>query len=528
MTEQASGRRTWLLLAIVTLAYAVGVTGAARARPFWYDEIYLLIAAKAPSVSAAWKTAVEIDANPPLPHVLANLAIRCFGLNEVTVRLPAMVGFWVFCLSLFVFVRRRKGLIFGFIALLLPIVTEAYSYAIDARAYGPLLGFSGIALVAWQSAAEGRRRLVALPLLTVSLAAILLCQYYGALFYLPLAAGELVRLRRSGRKNRGQTPVSPAVSQSLGGSHRETGCLSPVFPGTARGRIDWGVAAALALGTAPLVWRLASVLGTVRTFAHGWAGAYLKQGLEFWETGLQRTSPFLALFAFALALAAAVNRAVQTDREPEPVPPEEWTVGAALVCIPLIAVIAALTVTHAFTPRYGVLGLAGFCLLAPLLAAEYSGSRRIVGMVLAAVLGWGVVVTLADHGDARNPFTEETALVEALKQGPVVVSDGQLHLQMWHYAPPELKPRLVFLVDEPAAVKYMGFDTLDKGGGALKKWAGATSLPYSEFVAANRDFLLYRNLARPEWVTPRVLDEGASVEVRSVGLRRELVRVRMK
>jgi hypothetical protein len=47
-------------------------------------------------------------------------------------------------------------------------------------------------------------------------------------------------------------------------------------------------------------------------------------------------------------------------------------------------------------------------------------------------------------------------------------------------------------------------------------------------VKQTREFLVYRNLVRPEWVTPRVMDDGASVEVRSVGLHRELIRVRLK
>jgi ABC-type Co2+ transport system permease subunit len=101
--------------------------------------------------------------------VLVHGAITALGLDEVTARLPAIVGFWAFCLCLYEFVRRRKGVVFGFVALLLPVVTEAYTYALDARAYGPLLGFCGIALVAWQAAAEDRRRVPALAVLMVSM-----------------------------------------------------------------------------------------------------------------------------------------------------------------------------------------------------------------------------------------------------------------------------------------------------------------------------------------------------------------------
>jgi hypothetical protein len=481
------------LLAAATLIYSVGAASAARARPFWYDEIYQLMAAKAPNLDGALRIALETDISPPLPHLLTYLSVRMFGLNEMTARLPSIIGFWIFCLCLYQFVKRRKGMAFGLAALLLPVVTEAYSYALDARAYAPLLGFCGIALVSWQSAVEGRRRSLALVVLALSIVAMLLCHYYAALFYLPLAGAEMVRARQTKR-------------------------------------IDWGVASALVVGVAPLVWRLTAVFGAVQGFSHGgWAGAYLRQGIEFWDAGLQHTGPWLAMLVFVAAIAAAagrVNGGVKQDQDP--VPAHEWVAGALLVCIPLASVIAALLVTHAFTPRYGALGLAGFCLLAPMLAAELCGSRPVLGALLAGVLAWGSVVTLFDHGDPRNPMSDEPELVQALKQGPVVISDGQLHLQMWHYAPAELKSRLVFLVNRAAAIRYMGFDTIDGSAESLHQFAGINTQPYADWVANNREFLLYRNLARPEWTTSQLLADGASLEVRGLGFRREMVRVRVK
>src|SRR5947207_14952676 len=126
-----------------------------------------------PDWATAWKAALATDANPPLPHMATHLAIRWFGLSEVTARLPAMVGFWVFCLCLFAFVARRKGALIGLSALLLPVVTDAVTYAVEARAYGLELAFCGLAMVAWQHAAEGRRRMVALPVLALSIAGML-------------------------------------------------------------------------------------------------------------------------------------------------------------------------------------------------------------------------------------------------------------------------------------------------------------------------------------------------------------------
>jgi hypothetical protein len=44
--------------------------------------------------------------------------------------------------------------------MLFPLITNAYPYAYEARPYGLLLGFCGLSLLCWQSAAEGQSRLL--------------------------------------------------------------------------------------------------------------------------------------------------------------------------------------------------------------------------------------------------------------------------------------------------------------------------------------------------------------------------------
>jgi hypothetical protein len=483
-------RRKYLVLAAITLVFAIGAAGRAAARPFWYDEIITLITARAPSLGAVLAASRVTDANPPLPHLATHLAIRWFGLSEVTARLPAMAGFWLFCLCLFVFVARRKGALIGFSALLLPLATGALVYAAEARAYGMELGLCGLALIAWQAAAEDRARAIALPVLSLAIAGMLLCHYYGALIYLPLGAGELMRARRTRR-------------------------------------LDLALAAALALGAAPLVWLALAVLGAVHGSSQTWAAAYLRQGIEFWDTTLAQGAAYFALLLGVLALAGRTGKKQVIDPGGA-VPDYEWVAAALFLALPLAAIVAALFVTHMFTPRYAIIGVAGVCLLIPMLAAEFTGTRSRTGVLMATVLAWAALVTLADHGGSADPFAGEPALNAALEQGPVVIADGQLFLQMWHYAPERLKPHILFLTDAAAALRYMGFNTIDSGVIPLRSYSTVQVLDYRTFAAANREFLVYRNLSRPEWVLPRVLDDGASVEVLKAGLFRELVRVRLK
>jgi hypothetical protein len=98
----------------------------ARGKPFWYDEVITLVIANSPNLSTAWKAALACDAAPPLPHLMAHLCVRWFGDGEISVRIPAILGFWVFCLCLFRFTSRRVGIYYALAALLLPTVLETY------------------------------------------------------------------------------------------------------------------------------------------------------------------------------------------------------------------------------------------------------------------------------------------------------------------------------------------------------------------------------------------------------------------
>ena len=79
------------------------------------------------------------------------------------------------------------------LASVLPIATDAYVYAYEARAYGIVLGCAGIVLVSWQAAAARTRRTLALFTLSASLAAAISFHYFAVLLLLPLGVGELAR-----------------------------------------------------------------------------------------------------------------------------------------------------------------------------------------------------------------------------------------------------------------------------------------------------------------------------------------------
>ena len=361
-----------IVLLAFTVFYLIGAVLHARSKPFWYDEIITVIAAKSPDLASTWRASLQVDAMPPLPHVLAHISIGLLGLTEVAVRMPAIAGFWIFCLSLFWFTRRRVGIYYALTAMLMPVVTGAYTYSVEARAYGPELAFCGLALVAWQSATENRRRMLAVAGLAISLAAALFCHYYAALLYLPLCGGECWRTYRTRR-------------------------------------IDWGIWIAFAAGMVPVVLRMATIVGVVKGFTHTWAPASPEQIMEYWETGLQQTGTFVTLWLGMLALAIVANRnaAPVPESAAAKVPEHEWLAGVLFLAIPTAAVIGGMLVTHMFTFRYALIGLTGFCLLAPLLAAHFLGGRALWGFVMLGVAVIGLGFATIDDPAWQNPYEAE-------------------------------------------------------------------------------------------------------------------------
>ena len=486
-------KRTFLFLLLFTILYAIGAALHARSKPLWFDEIITVIAASPADAASAWKATRECDASPPLPHMLTHFSMQWFGSGEIAVRLPAIAGFWIFCLCLFAF-TRRLGIYYALLAMLLPIATEAYNYSYEARAYGLELAFGGLALVAWQAAAGGSRRWLACAGISLSLMGAVLCHYYALLLYIPLIGAEAFRSFRARR-------------------------------------IAWPIWLAFVLGGVPLLWRLAAIGGVVQNFSHGtWSPAYPEQVVEFWETGLQHTLSFVVLGLAFMAVWMMARRAPAGPDAPPParLAPHELVAGILFLTIPIAAVGGGLMVTHMFTSRYAMFSLAGAIILAVAMAAGLSGGRSLAGFFLLCIAVLPPLFVAVEVPPFRNPFVAEKMLADALREGPVVVPDGQLFLQIWHYAPHELRPNLLYLADNAAAAKYLGFDTIEGGLRVLRPWASVQVLEYKGFARPGREFLVYQNSLRPGWLLSQVADAGAHVEATAITNFRQLYRVRLK
>jgi hypothetical protein len=284
----------------------------------------------------------------------------------------------------------------------------------------------------------------------------------------------------------------------------------------------------LACGAAPLVWRLATVRFIVSQFSQTtWAPAYPEQVVEFWETMLPHSLSFAVAGLAVLALSLIGNRT-----EEEALPPKlrdhEILAGVLFLAIPVMAVAIGLFKTHMFTPRYALMGVTGVLLLVPMIAARLAKGRALAGFLLLCVSALPLVFVMVEVPDRDNPVVRDSALVKALEQGPVVVPDGQLFLQMWYYTPEPLKSRLVYLLDPQAAVRYMGFDAIDVGIDHLRPWSSVITADYKDYATPGREFRLYQSAMRPGWVLAKVVGDGGSAQIEQYAINRQLIRVRLK
>ena len=474
-----------------TVIYVLRVVLVARARPFWHDEIITLTAASQPDVKSVVEAVHKLDLTPPVLQILLHWLLPFLGNGEVALRVPSMIGFWIFCFCLFLFVVRRASAIYAISAFLLPIATDAFFYAYEARPYGLELGCCGVALVAWQAAADGRRRAISLLGLAAALIGAVSLHFYAVFVLLPFMGAETFR----SFMNR---------------------------------RIDAPVWVALFAPLPPLVWFYSQIRLDLGRTTHGWAPPSPFQLLDFWQLELAPTLLLLIALLALLAWYSILPGGERSAVRPCTVKNHEMIAGALFLAIPAAALVCALLVTHMFTPRYAMVSLTGFVFLVALVPAKFAHGSDAVGMLLFAIALAGLGQRFTAVPRFQNPLQGEPILEAALRQGPVTIPNGHLFLQVWYYAPAEIKNRILFVADAPAAVRFTQSDSLDSEFLNLRTIIDVPIYDYKTFLQrSSGDFLLYQDVGRPGWLLPQSLADGAVAQTIAYDGARSLIRVKV-
>ncbi len=478
----------WLFgLVLFTAAYAAVTIARSLTKPLWFDELFTFYISRLPTVSDRLPVAMY-DGHPPLFYALTHASMRLFGELSLAARLPEMIAFWLLCISLFLFTRRRCPAIYAFLALLLPLQTLAYEYAFEARPYGIVLGMGGLSLLAWQSAAEAKHRLAWLALLAASIAVAVSSHFYGLQIVAPVLVGEAVRTWQ-------------------------------------RRKVDWGAAVAVAAGVAPVPFLLPIARGIVaaqfsptKLTGHFATGPSLPALPAFYEGLLQ---PLVVPFAIAfvvLALSSLVRAEGSKQEEPVRRRTPLWE-SAALVTylfVPPCVLLGTALTTNYFQTRYAISAVIGVAGLFPCLLSAGCGKRALAPLALTA----GVLLVWVGHTQVpplqwsglSAGLTAESPLYPKQDDLPIAVGGAGEFLQLAHYSPPAVAARLYYLTDVPNSRRThrpIGEASL---AGARQVMPGHVA-EYGPFVRTHTKFWVYGSFPSGfGWLPSRLMAEGWRLE----------------
>ncbi|MCU1337791.1 MAG: family glycosyltransferase, 4-amino-4-deoxy-L-arabinose transferase [Bryobacterales bacterium] len=504
MYDHAARKRPRVVLGLwacaLLLIAALSAYASARFRPLWHDEIYTAALAHQGSPARIWDAlARAADANPPPYYVLAATLSSLPVNEELSLRLPSLVGFLVFLGSVAFFVWRAFGPLSCLVASAVLVSSETLYYGSEARPYGALLGAFGLAAILWQHRRRGgepRRATLVFLILCLSIPCSL--HYYGALGVMMFG-------------------------------------LTEVAAGIRTRKPDWRFLLALPLTLIPVLLALPLIKAAHGQFGGAfWARASLKSIAagylftfslpQFGAIGLARLPSgreitLADMFLPAVLMLAACGLIWRQRRTPERLtwPQPELLLASALLLLPFVTGLVGIVSTGIFAPRYALASTIGAAVFSGWLLPAWN---RKAAYGLAAVLTLALIgnevpravhrlSALASGETPRRSVNQRLApLYRRMDSGAsAVIADGLVYLETFHYASPKYRSSLLYLEDRQSAKRISGNDTLDGGLLNLQPYVGFHLELASDFLAANREFLMLSTGQPLEWL-PKYLRQG--------------------
>jgi hypothetical protein len=471
---------SYLWVALFELSY-LGLTLLRSFRPLWYDELITYNVANLGGLRAMWEALMHgADLNPPLFYVVTRAATALFGVTEFGLRVPSIAGFAVLCFCLYKFVAKRAGACYGFVAMMFPGATGAFQYSSEARAYGLVLGYSGIAILMWQKAAEDGRRTLPLAALSAALTAALLTHCYAVLLLVAFGFAQIVEDYR-------------------------------------RRRFSWKAWVALTIPSGACLTYI-PLLAAIKPYAVN-SDAFRPDVPALIACYVFLLAPALyPLIAGAVVVMIARNRPGQIpSRNANAWPTREIALGVGLLLVPVFAFLLAKFYTGLFVFRYGLTAVVGMAILIPRIAAALTGSSRRVAAALCLVIwAWPIGSLITRTVVTRNsPRLPVAVSLDQHTELPLVISSGLIYYQMNHYASRDVANRMWYLTDEAAARSVTGTDVFDKGFPELNRIFPFRSRleDYHAFLAAHHRFLVYGyEHYVHDWLVSQLKKDGARLD----------------
>jgi hypothetical protein len=476
----ARSRSTRIVLVgflLLSALYFADTLLRASLKTFWYDEIITVLLCRLPSFGATWSSVLQgADFNPPLFYLLTRSSQHLFGEGLIASRLPAILGFWLFGISLFFFVRRRLGTLCGVVASLFPIFTLAHTYAYEARAQGVVLGWAGLMLLTWQRTRDGRAFSWWTFAFALSWLAALLTHVYAIYLLIPFLIVEGLAFTRRWRLHTGILVSLFLVPL----------CVAPLYLGMSR------------------TYRAATSVGGLHNHPYEVIQQYL----------VAIASPALAILLFAF-LALSVERmraqdADATDGAPR-LEPTEWWLAVSMACLPIIGAIGVKLTHGPFFNRYFLAGTAGYAiLLAQAVASRTRRSLAATGLVAAMLFLLLADTTIGGYCKWRHadldqvepashfvfppnpgqPLFRNQAVLRNQDAQPILVPNDHIYLYLYYYGPPALRARLYLGLPPTSDYPVSAYQREAQ----LLRTPDMRSVSMNDFMATQPDFFVYNAL----------------------------------
>ena len=439
-----------------TIFYFARVFTLATRVFFWNDELFSVYLCRLPTLSRVLKAVrAGVDFNQPLFYVLTRASNTLFGEGLIATRFPGILGFWISCLSLFCFVNHRVGPRGGLVAMALPLTTGAFYTACQARSYGIVLGFSGLALVSWQMSMEQPLPNYWLLAFSLFLMAAFMAHCYALLIAIPFALAEMFGVFWFKQVNwlMWIAIITPALAAclsfvpSLRAYRRLT--KDTVFPSLFPARL--------------------SETGKAYAFLFG------------------RCIPMLSVVIVLFALDSPA-RALVRSQAPEVIW-REMILAVSFLAVPIFAVALGKIAGGPFLPRYCISAIFGFSVVVGTgvgmrdIPTWFALALTVVALAYAINAG----VSGPTHYTGENPLVMHSLLRgNYTKSLPIVVLHPHEFLYLSHYAP-DLVPRLYYVSLSEGDINRRGLEN-------LSEWCFVKynrTLTMDQFSRLNIDFLVY-------------------------------------
>jgi len=410
-----------LLCELVAATFLIATISKSASDHLWIDEVLAVWTARlhSPSdiISAIWNGA---EFSPPSYDLFLHFLFKTFGSDRLVARLPSIVAVLVSATTLGVIVWRRLGAVSAAMTFGLVLNSFLFEFAIQARPYATLMAITSLALHVWSSRKpEGGSWWQAAALAFLLFASVSL-HFYAVV---SIAIFGLMELLWSLAQRRIRLPIWVGL---VGGA-----CASLVW--------------------LPLMFHLSGYNSndtTASDFYGAPTASHLVRDVFVLFTGAE----VFLLFILATVLvvsAAYVASLVLRGPQPLPAPPKQVDsnevqiaiMGFALLMAWPVGFAFASCVTHVFLGRYALSASIGAILLF-VMALRKVPYQSSVGVILLAVL---CILPLfrASPKDWSAPALD--LLHHSQTAGPIVVSDGDLFLELTESSEPALRSRLVYL-----------------------------------------------------------------------------------